>query len=246
MARIDYDWETTTINARRAPSVAIRTLHFDNWTRQFLAVHDAAKSSRRAACGLWSGCPRVPAGSCSGCAVVRHRLPRSHRAARTGIPGPGELSDAAGVGDRPVLAGRDTRRPSRPAPRRGPDHVPDQRRRTGAAASRRRSIPVRGTAVRRVQHLRDSDAGDQCGGAPLGVEAALGRSTGPATSSTPFPGCAFWPGNRCFDSDTFDLVSPAFRWMGRAMAAVPALRTMAQYHRYAFGAPRPGVEVGKC
>lgn len=39
VARIDYDWETTSINARRAPSVAVRTAHFDNWTRQFLAVH---------------------------------------------------------------------------------------------------------------------------------------------------------------------------------------------------------------
>jgi hypothetical protein len=38
-----------------------------------------------------------------------------------------------------------------------------------------------------------------------------------------------------FDSDTFEMVSPAVRWLGRAMAAVPALKMMAQYHRYAFG-----------
>jgi hypothetical protein len=25
------------------------------------------------------------------------------------------------------------------------------------------------------------------------------------------------------------------RWLGRAMAVVPAVRTIAQYHRYAFG-----------
>ncbi len=43
VAQIDYDWETTAINARRAPSVVIRALHFDNWTRQFLAVHDPSK-----------------------------------------------------------------------------------------------------------------------------------------------------------------------------------------------------------
>jgi hypothetical protein len=38
-----------------------------------------------------------------------------------------------------------------------------------------------------------------------------------------------------FDSDTFEMMSPAVRWLGRAMAAVPALKMMAQYHRYAFG-----------
>jgi hypothetical protein len=37
-----------------------------------------------------------------------------------------------------------------------------------------------------------------------------------------------------FYSDTFDMVSPAVRWIGKAMAVVPALRNMAQYHRYAF------------
>ena len=37
-----------------------------------------------------------------------------------------------------------------------------------------------------------------------------------------------------FDSDTFEQVSPAFRWLGRVMAAIPGVRTMAQYHRYAF------------
>ena len=38
--RIDYDWDATTIDARTAPSIAIRSAHFDNWARQFLAVHD--------------------------------------------------------------------------------------------------------------------------------------------------------------------------------------------------------------
>ena len=39
VAQIDYDWTRTTIKARSAPSVTIRTAHFDNWVRQFLAVH---------------------------------------------------------------------------------------------------------------------------------------------------------------------------------------------------------------
>jgi O-methyltransferase involved in polyketide biosynthesis len=51
VARIDYDWAKTTITPRRAPSVAVRTAHFDNWTRQFLAVHDEA-TVLHVGCGL--------------------------------------------------------------------------------------------------------------------------------------------------------------------------------------------------
>lgn len=56
------------------------------------------------------------------------------------------------------------------------------------------------------------------------------------------PGVRLLAWESVFDSDTFDLVPPFVRWVGRAMAAVPALRTMAQYHRYAFGP----VGTGKC
>ena len=40
--RIDYDWKKTTITARRAPSVATRSAHFDAWTNQFLVAHPHA------------------------------------------------------------------------------------------------------------------------------------------------------------------------------------------------------------
>ena len=119
----------------RAPSVAVRSAHFDNWARQFLAVHDEAVVLH-AGCGLDARVYRLDPRS--GRAVVRRRLPRSHRAARTDISRPHELPNAAGLGDRSVLAGRDTGRPSRAVPRRGPDDVPDERRRAGAASSRRR------------------------------------------------------------------------------------------------------------
>lgn len=38
-----------------------------------------------------------------------------------------------------------------------------------------------------------------------------------------------------FESDTFARLSLGMRLLGRVMAAVPALRGMAQYHRYGFG-----------
>lgn len=51
VARIDYDWAATTITARRAPSVAVRSAHFDNWARQFLAAHPEA-TVLHVGCGL--------------------------------------------------------------------------------------------------------------------------------------------------------------------------------------------------
>jgi hypothetical protein len=53
------------------------------------------------------------------------------------------------------------------------------------------------------------------------------------------PGVRLLAWESVFDSDTFEMVSPPARRLGRAMAAVPALRTMAQYHRYAFGPALP-------
>ena len=115
--------------------------HFDNWTRQFLAAHEQAVVLH-VGCGLDARV--LPAGSGPGVLWYDIDYPEVIAAARTGIPRPDELSNAAGVRDRSVLAGRDTRPTVPPLPRRGPDHVPDQRRRAGAVASRRRSIPRQG------------------------------------------------------------------------------------------------------
>jgi O-methyltransferase involved in polyketide biosynthesis len=42
VSRIDYNWRKTTITARNASAGTVRSAHFDNWARQFLAVHDRA------------------------------------------------------------------------------------------------------------------------------------------------------------------------------------------------------------
>jgi O-methyltransferase involved in polyketide biosynthesis len=36
--RIDYDWKRTSITAANSPAVTTRSAHFDNWARQFLAL----------------------------------------------------------------------------------------------------------------------------------------------------------------------------------------------------------------
>src|ERR1700686_3621988 len=51
VARLDYDWPKTSVTAKNAPSVTIRSAHFDLWTRQFLAVHEEATVSHLG-CGL--------------------------------------------------------------------------------------------------------------------------------------------------------------------------------------------------
>jgi O-methyltransferase involved in polyketide biosynthesis len=64
---------------------------------------------------------------------------------------------------------------------------------------------------------------------------------GPSDIVDAIPGVRVLVWESVFDSDTFEMVSPVVRRFGRAMAAVPAFRTMSQYHRYAFGP----VEAGK-
>jgi O-methyltransferase involved in polyketide biosynthesis len=42
VSRIDYDWRKTSITARNASAGTVRSAHFDKWARQFLALHDRA------------------------------------------------------------------------------------------------------------------------------------------------------------------------------------------------------------
>ena len=58
VARLDYDWPKTSVTAMNAPSVTIRSAHFDLWTRQFLAVHEEA-TVLHLGCGLDSRALRV-------------------------------------------------------------------------------------------------------------------------------------------------------------------------------------------
>jgi len=64
---------------------------------------------------------------------------------------------------------------------------------------------------------------------------------GPADIVDAVPAARLLAWQSAFDSDTFDLLTPVNRWLGRAMAAVAPLRKIGQYHRYAFGQP----EIGK-
>ena len=231
VARIEYDWETTTINARRAPSVAVRTLRFDNWTRQFLAVHDEAVVLH-VGCGLDARVYRVD---------------------------PGEGVRWFDIDYPDVIALRERVYPGRMNYRMLPASVTDPSWVAGIPAD----CPVLFLGEGLTMYLT-KDAGlallrrvvDRFASGELQfdsfstfgirtqvINAVVHRSgsklhwgiDGPGDIVDAVPGVRLLAWESVFDSDTFDLVSPAFRWLGRAMASVPALRTMAQYHRYAFG-----------
>ena len=42
IGRIDYDWRKTGVTRRNASAGTVRSIQFDNWARQFLALHDRA------------------------------------------------------------------------------------------------------------------------------------------------------------------------------------------------------------
>jgi O-methyltransferase involved in polyketide biosynthesis len=235
VARIDYDWERTSVNARRAPSVAIRTAHFDNWTRQFLAVHEEAVVLH-VGCGLDARVYRVDPGpgvrwydiDYPEVIGLRERVypdRMNYRMLPASVTDPSWLADIPT--DRPVLF-------------LGEGLTPYLARDDGLALLRR-------VVDRFPSGEFQFDAFSTFGIRSQVINPVVRRSgsklrwaiNGPGDIVDAVPGVRLLACESVFDSDTFDLLSPVNRWLGRAMAAVPALRTIAQYHRYAFGAALP-------
>jgi len=231
VARIEYDWETTTINARRAPSVAVRTLRFDNWTRQFLAVHDEAVVLH-VGCGLDARVYRVDPGE--GVRWFDIDYPDVIALRERVYPGrmnyrmlPASVTDPSWVAgipaDCPVLFLGEgltmylTKDDGLALLRRVVDRFASGELQFDSFST----FGIRTQVINAVVHRSGSKL-------HWGID-------GPGDIVDAVPGVRLLAWESVFDSDTFDLVSPAFRRLGRAMASVPALRTMAQYHRYAFG-----------
>jgi methyltransferase (TIGR00027 family) len=235
VARIEYDWETTTINARRAPSVAVRSKHFDNWARQFLAVHEESVVLH-VGCGLDARVFRLdpPPGvkwydvDYPEVISLRERVyPRrlNYRMLPASVTDPSWLAEIPA--DRPVLFIGEgltmylTKDDGLALLRRVVDRFPSGELQFDAFNTFGIRMQMINTVVRRS-------------GSKLhwGID-------GPSDIVDAVPGVRLLAWESVFDSDTFDMVSPVARWVGEAMAAVPTLRTMAQYHRYAFGPASP-------
>jgi O-methyltransferase involved in polyketide biosynthesis len=231
--RLDYDWSQTTITPRTSPSVSTRSAHFDTWTRQFLAAHPRS-TVLHLGCGLDSRYFRIDPGpdvewydvDYPDVAALRSQLfpQREHyHVVASSVTDPGYL-DAAPV-DRPTLMIGEgltmylTRDEGLGLLRRVVDQF----------ASGELQFDAFNTLGIKTQW---SNRVVTRAGATLkwGIN-------GPGEILGAVPGTRLLAWVSVFDSGSFRALPGAYRMMGKAMSALPVLRYMAQYHRYAFGPP---------
>lgn len=235
VGRIDYDWTRTTMTAGRSPAVTTRSAHFDDWTRQFLAVHPEAVVLHLG-CGLDSRFFRVNPGpgvqwydiDYPEVAGLRERLYSTtqgasaarYRVIAASVTDPAWLADIPA--DRPVLM-------------LGEGLTMYLTEADGTALLRR-------IVARFPSGELQFDAFSR-----FGIKAQWTNSVVRKSGATLYWGInrpdeivAAVPGVRLlawqspFETASFRQVSLPFRLMARAISAVPAAKYMAQYHRYAF------------
>lgn len=230
VGRIDYDWSRTSMTARNAPSVSMRSAHFDTWTRQFLAVHPRA-TVLHLGCGLDSRYFRVDPGpdvewydvDYPDVAELRTRLlpAREHRHdVAASVTDPGYLTSVPG--DRPTLLIAE-------------GLTMYLTREDGLALMRR---VVDGFPCGELQF----DAFNSLGIRSQWTNSVVRRSgaklhwaiNGPDDIRDAVPGTRLLAWVPVFESSAFSELPGAYRVMAAVMNRVPGLRTMAQFHRYAF------------
>lgn len=230
VALIDYDWAKTTITARRAPSVAVRTAHFDNWTRQFLATQPDA-TVLHVGCGLDARVYRLDPGAgvqwydidYPDVIELRKRVYPArdgYRMLAASVTDPQWLAEVPS--DRPTLFLGEgltmylTKDDGLALLRRVVDRFPCGELQFDAFNTFGIRTQVTNSVVRRSGST---------------LHWAINS---PADILDSVAGTRLLAWESVFDSDTFDQVTPVVRWIGRVMGTLPGLRTMAQYHRYAF------------
>jgi O-methyltransferase involved in polyketide biosynthesis len=233
VSRLDYDWSRTTITPRTSPSVTTRSAHFDTWVRQFLAVHPRS-TVLHLGCGLDSRYFRIDPGpdvewydvDYPAVAALRTQLfgEREHyHVVASSVTHPGYLAEVPA--DRPTLVVGEgltmylTRADGIDLFRRVVDRFPSGELQFDAFNSLGIKTQWSNRVVTRA-------------GATLhwGIDR-------PSEILTAVPGTRLLAWISVFDSETFRAIPGPYRLLGKMMSAVPALRYMAQYHRYAFGPP---------
>lgn len=231
IARIDYDWAELGINDRWTPLVTVRTAQYDIWASQFLAVHQYA-TVVHLGCGLDSRVFRLD-------------------------PGPGvEWYDV----DYPdVIALREKLFPSRARYRLIATSATDPSWLDEIPADRPVLLLAEGISMYLTEDdgvalLRRVVDRFRCGELQIDFYNWLGiRSQKTHTLVRRSGSTLYWavnspqqildrvPGIRLltavtfFDASTFRRASARFRLAGRMVRAVPPVRRLLQYHRYAFG-----------
>ncbi|WP_319452700.1 MULTISPECIES: class I SAM-dependent methyltransferase [unclassified Mycobacterium] len=231
--RIDYDWSKTAITAGNSPSVTTRSAHFDTWARQFLAVNPDAVVLHLG-CGLDGRFFRLDPGpgvewfdvDYPDVITLRTQLyptRDNYHVIAASVTDPAWFADIPR--DRPTLMIGEgltmylTRDDGTALLRRVVDHAPSGELQFDAFNRLGIKSQWMNTVVRRS-------------GSTLywGID-------GPDEVLDAVPGTRLLSWVSPFDAASFKDVSPGYRVMAKVMSAVPSLRYMAQYHRYAFGRP---------
>ncbi|HXB89936.1 class I SAM-dependent methyltransferase [Mycobacterium sp.] len=229
--RIDYDWKTTTVTPRRAPSVTTRTAHFDAWANQFLAAHPHAVVLH-VGCGLDSRFFRLQPGpdvewydvDYPEVAALRNQLypvAEHYHVVAASVTDPGWLADIPA--DRPALM-------------LGEGLTMYLTEHDGTALLRR-------VVGRFGSGELQFDAFNWLGIKAQLLNTVVRRSgstlrwaiDGPDDIVAAVPGVRLVAWQRWFESDTFAKLPRSAKLMGKAMALVSSVADMSQYHRYAFG-----------
>src|SRR6478609_5302970 len=230
VAQIDYDWTRTSITPRTASGVALRSAHFDRWAREFLAVHDHA-TVVHLGCGLDARVYRLNPGpgvhwydvDFPDVIALRERVyPARDR--YTMIPA--AVTDpawpAALPADRPVLVLGEgltmylTERDGLALLRRVVAHFDSGELQFDAFSRFGIRLQVLNAVVRRsgsTLHWAIERPDDIVGAVP-GVRPLMVESV--------------------FAAHGFEQLGWSYRVMKRVMSAIPVLRTISTYHRYAF------------
>ncbi len=228
--RIDYNWSKTTITAKNAPSVVIRSAHFDKWTRQFLAAHGEA-TVLHVGCGLDSRVFRVHPGpgvdwydvDYPDVIALRERFYPPDAGYRLLGASVTELEWLSAIpADRPVLmlaegltmylteeSGLALLR--RVVERFSSGELQFDMFNRFAIRTQKMNFVVRRAGAR----------------LHWGVE-------GPGDILANVPRLRLLAAMSVFDDEVFNRLTRSYRVMARVMSTVPTLKMMAQYHRYAF------------
>ena len=228
--RIDYDWSKTSITKANSPSVTTRSAHFDNWARQFLAVHPEA-TVVHLGCGLDARAFRLDPGP--GVEWYDVDYPDVIDLRRQLFPSRDNYHGiAASVTDPDWLADV---RPDRPTLMIA-EGLTMYLTQSDGVALLRRFVDAFQTGELQFDAFNDLGIKSQW------MNAVVRRSgatlywavNGPDDIVKAVPGVRLLAWESPFDSATFQDVAWYYRVMARVMSVSPALRYMAQYHRYAF------------
>lgn len=230
VGRLDYDWSQTSMTPRNAPSVTMRSAHFDMWARQFLAVHPRA-TVVHLGCGLDSRYLRLDPGpevewyDVDHPAVAELRvqlLPqREHNhVVAASVTDPSYLNDIPD--DRPTLVMG--------------EGLTMYLTRDGGTALLRRVVGRFPSGELQFDAFNTLGIKSQWTNAVVRRAGATLRwgVNGPGDILDAVPGTRLLAWVPVFESEAFSNLPGGYRMLATVMNRVPGLRTMAQFHRYAF------------